>query len=192
MKIRHAEFAGSAVRADQYPVGVLPEIVLAGRSNVGKSSLINALTGKKGLAKISQTPGKTRTINFYRINDAFYLVDLPGYGYAKVPEKERRGWKRIVEEYFNSRKKALSAALLILDSRRDPGELEKSFLTWIDGIGVPAAVIFTKCDKLSKNQLSERVSAVKRELKTGEILLFSAVRGEGRAVLLKKLDEMLR
>lgn len=192
MKIRHAEFAGSAVRADQYPGVVLPEIVLAGRSNVGKSSLINALTGKKGLAKISQTPGKTRTINFYRINDAFYLVDLPGYGYAKVPEKERRGWKRIVEEYFNSRKKALSAALLILDSRRDPGELEKSFLTWIDGIGVPVAVIFTKCDKLSKNQLSERISAVKRELKTGEILLFSAVRGEGRAVLLKKLDEMLK
>ncbi len=191
MKIHSAEFTVSAVAAAQYPSDGLPEIALVGRSNVGKSSMINRLVNRRNLAKTSSTPGKTRTINFYRINNAFYLVDLPGYGYAKVPVSERRAWKGVVERYFRSRR-TLKAVVVVLDPRRDPGELEGSLYRWLAGLEVPVLTVLTKCDKLSANRLFNRMAAIKKELGLDEVLAFSSLTGRGKVDFLKKIDNILK
>ncbi|MEE9613540.1 MAG: ribosome biogenesis GTP-binding protein YihA/YsxC [Thermodesulfobacteriota bacterium] len=190
MKIRSAEFTTSAVRSSQYPADGLPEIALVGKSNVGKSSLINTLVGRKGLAKTSSTPGKTRTINFYRINGSFYLVDLPGYGYAKVPLRERKGWKQTIEQYFTE-SSGLRGAVVILDSRRDPGKPEFELYRWIEELEIPLLTVLTKSDKFSKNKLSNRIIAIKKSLGFDGLLTFSATGGEGKTELLKAMDKML-
>lgn len=190
MKVVSAEFISSAVKLAQCPSTGLPEIALIGRSNVGKSSLINALTNRKGLAKTSSQPGKTRTINFYTINSAFCLVDLPGFGYAKVSHGERRSWELMINEYFEKRS-ALRGALVILDPRRDAGEVEENLFGWMEKKGLPFAVVFTKTDKLSKNQLSKRLSALKKEMPLDSPVLFSALSGEGKIQLGRRIQDML-
>lgn len=190
MKITKAEFISSAAKVSQCPATGLPEIALIGRSNVGKSSLINAFTNRKALAKTSSQPGKTRLINFYAINSAFCLVDLPGFGYAKVSRDEKRSWEQMVNEYFEKRE-ALKGALVILDPRRDAGPVEENLFDWIRDRGLASAVVFTKIDKLSKNQLSSRMSAIKKDLQLDSPVLFSAVTGDGKIALGKKIQAML-
>lgn len=190
MKITSAEFVKSAVDPSQCPRDGLPEIALIGRSNVGKSSLINAFVNRKGLAKTSSRPGKTRTINFYRINNRFYLVDLPGFGYSSVPLSVKRSWEKMVEGYFKGRR-TLCGAFVVLDPRRDAGDVEERLYGWIEGYGIPAVTIFTKVDKLSRNQLTSRIAAIKKAIPVIDPVLFSAVTGQGKLLLGRKVASAL-
>ena len=191
MKVTSAEYIASAVKLAQCPAASLPEVVLIGRSNVGKSSLINALVNRKGLAKTSSQPGKTRTMNFYLINGNFYIVDLPGFGYAKVSREERSTWESMTEEFFRKRE-SIRGAILILDPRRDVGEEEAGVLAWLESHAIARTVVFTKIDKLSRNQLSSRMSKIKKEIAFESPVLFSAVTGEGKITLGRRIGEMLR
>ncbi|OGQ04823.1 MAG: hypothetical protein A2W38_06585 [Deltaproteobacteria bacterium RBG_19FT_COMBO_58_16] len=190
MKITKAEFIKSAVTPDQWLADDLPEIALIGRSNVGKSSLINTFVNRKGLAKTSSQPGKTRTINFYRINSFFYLVDLPGFGYAKVSKAERKSWEGMVEGYLEHRE-SLRGALLILDPRRDATEVEVMIYETFARLGLPLATVFTKADKLSKNKINARLSAIRKTIPIGEPVLFSSLNGDGKAALGVRISGML-
>ncbi len=190
MKISNAEFVISAVKGSQYPGDGLPEVALIGRSNAGKSSLINTLVNRRHLAKTSSEPGKTRTINFYRINNGFYLVDLPGFGYANVPFEEKKAWERMIGEYLEERE-SLCGVLIILDPRRDPGESEDHLYRWVESLDVRAITVFTKTDKLSKNRLSSRVASIKKAVHMDSPVLFSSLTGEGRIQLLKKIQELI-
>lgn len=189
MKISSAEFIISAVKRSDYPKDGLPEIALIGRSNVGKSSLINSFVNRRHLAKTSSQPGKTQTINFYRINKSFYIVDLPGFGYAKVPLALKKSWEGMMAEYMEGRER-LKGAFVILDARRDAGDQETRLYRWLEGLGIPYATVFTKIDKLSKNQLSSRAAAIKKAVRIKDPVLFSAVTGEGRLALGKRISEM--
>lgn len=194
MKITSAEYIKSAVLRSKYPKERLPEIMLVGRSNVGKSSLINTLINRKGLAKTSSTPGKTQTLNFYRINDAFTFVDLPGFGYAKVPRDVKRHWKRMVNEYVECRKN-IKGAIVVLDIRRDPGDVERDIFEWLDAGGIPVQAVLTKTDKLSSNKLRARVAVVKKSLEgleVGELLCFSSSTKVGRLELLQRVVELIK
>ena len=156
MMVASAEFITSAVRPSDYPPTNLPEIAFVGRSNVGKSSLINALTNRRHLVKTSATPGRTRLINFFLINTDLVFVDLPGYGYAKVPVAVRQGWKPMVETYFATRRQ-LKGLVMIMDVRRTPGEEEQNLLAWFERLALPCITVLTKSDKLSKTrQLNQR------------------------------------
>lgn len=190
MKITSAEFVRSAVSPSQYPNDKLPEIALVGRSNVGKSSLINTFVNRKGLAKTSSQPGKTQTINFYRINNSFYLVDLPGFGYAKVPMEIKKNWEQMMDEYMRSREN-LKGIMVILDPRREPSENDLRLFNWLDGFEVPVLTVFTKSDKLTKNQLSSSVAAFRRALGFEHPVLFSAHTGDGRLALGKRIHEVV-
>ena len=190
MRVISAEFARCAVTEGDYPRDRLPEIALIGRSNVGKSSLINTLLNRKALAKTSSAPGKTRTVNFYRVNGEFYLVDLPGFGYAKVPVKVKRSWERMVDEYFTGRVN-VRGALVVLDVRRDPGGVEENLFEWLKEEGLPVITVATKTDKLSANHLAKRISAIKKALPGVDPLPFSAVTRAGRVELLGMVHELL-
>lgn len=189
MKITSAEFTLSAVMESQYPKDNLPEIALIGRSNVGKSSLINKLINRKKLAKTSSTPGKTRTINFYKINNSFYFVDLPGYGYAKVPLKERKEWQRFIEEYFETRE-TLKGAFIVLDIRRSPTENETMIYEWLSRLGLPAVTVLTKADKFSKTKAAKQAKEIEGSLGKGKVTIFSATSGEGKNELLKVVSSL--
>ena len=155
--VASAEFITSAVRPSDYPSTNLPEIAFAGRSNVGKSSLINALTNRRHLVKTSATPGRTRLINFFDINSEIIFVDLPGYGYAAVPVDVRKSWKAMVETYLATRRQ-LKGVVLIMDVRRTPGQEEQNLLVWLERRALPCIAVLTKSDKLSKTrQLNQRV-----------------------------------
>src|SRR5690625_5283555 len=147
MKVTNAEIIISAVSKKQYPGDGLPEFALAGRSNVGKSSFINKLINRKNLARTSSKPGKTQTLNFYKINDSFYFVDVPGYGYAKVSKREREKWGTMMEEYFQTRS-TLQAVLLITDIRHDPSEADLQMYDFIKYYKLPAIIVATKLDKV--------------------------------------------
>ncbi|HOV78874.1 MAG TPA: ribosome biogenesis GTP-binding protein YihA/YsxC [Bacillota bacterium] len=187
MKIKSADFVTSAVKAADYPAGGLPEVALAGRSNVGKSSLLNRLVNRKGLARTSNTPGRTRLINFFLVNGAFRLVDLPGYGYAKVSAAERERWKKMVEEYLNSRDN-LKGVVLLVDSRHPPTDQDRQMYKWLRHSGIPAAVAATKADKLSRSKLLQSLKVIGETLPlSGEdpLVPFSAETGLGREELLR-------
>lgn len=189
MKILSAEFVLSAYKSSHYPKDDLPEVVLIGRSNVGKSSLINALVNRKGLAKTSSTPGKTRSINFYRINNAFYIVDLPGFGYANCPKKVQVGWEKMIEEYLGCRPN-LKGVFIILDPRRDATEVELALYSWIKRFSLPFATVFTKTDKLSRSELTRRTTVIKQVLNMEKPVLFSSTTGAGVPELGKRIREM--
>jgi GTP-binding protein len=193
MKIKSAEFVTSAVQPSQYPPAELPEFAFSGRSNVGKSSLINTLVNRKKLVQTSSTPGKTRLVNFFRVNDAIMLVDLPGYGYARVSEAERQKWRPMVEQYLSGRK-TLKAVIVILDARREPGKTDTQLLDWLARIGIPRIIAVTKCDKLSKTDLAKQVRLIAQGLALPheELVLFSAKTHQGRDVLWRTISKLAK
>jgi len=163
MKITQAEFIISAARQDQLPTDALPEIALAGRSNVGKSSLINKMINRKNLARTSSVPGKTQTMNYYRINDMLYFVDLPGYGFAKVSKSQRAAWGKMIETYLLSREH-LRLVLHIIDLRHPPTADDRAMFEWLSHFGIPVAVVATKADKLSKNHIQRHMKTIREQL----------------------------
>ena len=178
----NAEILLSAANKSHYPQDEIPEIALAGRSNVGKSSLINALMNRKSYARISATPGKTQTINFYNINEEMYLVDLPGYGYAKVSEKDKIEWGKLIERYLHGSKQ-LRAVFLLIDIRHDPSANDKMMYDWIVEQGFEPIIIATKLDKLKRSQVQKHVKMVKTGLNLvpgTKIIPFSSVTKQGR------------
>jgi GTP-binding protein len=193
MKIKSAEFVTSAVQPSQYPPAELPEFAFSGRSNVGKSSLINTLVNRKKLVQTSSTPGKTRLINFFRVNDALMLVDLPGYGYARVSEAARQSWRPMIEQYLSGRK-TLKAVIVILDARRDPAKADTQLLDWLAQLGLPRIIAVTKCDKLSKTALSKQVGVIAQGLALPheELVLFSAKTHQGRDVLWRAISTLAK
>ena len=175
------------------PANALPEVAFAGKSNVGKSSLINTLMNRKHLARMSQQPGKTQTINFYNINEAIYLVDLPGYGYAKVPESEKQKWGRMIERYLYE-SEMLRAVFLLVDIRHDPTENDRQMYEWIDYMGYQAIVIATKADKCSRSRIRQSLLNIQSKLHCDEdaiLLPFSARTKEGLEDLYDLMDQVI-
>jgi GTP-binding protein len=185
MKIKSSEFIISAVKQSQYPTDGLPEIALAGRSNVGKSSLINMLVNRKKLARTSSAPGKTQTINFYKINNEFHLVDLPGYGFAKVSKKNKEEWGRIIEEYLTSRENLIEV-LQLVDIRHKPTQQDKQMYNWIKYFGYKGIVVATKLDKLKRSQRQKHINTIRKELEMNQddiLVPISSMNREGKEVL---------
>ena len=163
MKIRSSEITMSAVNKSQYPDEGIPEIALVGRSNVGKSSTVNTLLNRRNFARISQTPGKTRTINFYLINDEFFFTDLPGYGYAKIAKSEKDKWGKIMERYLEDREE-LCAIFLLVDIRHEPTNDDVMMYEWIKHFGYNCVVIATKSDKISRGQYQKHINIIRKKL----------------------------
>ncbi len=180
MKVNTAEFVKSAYNYEQFPRHSLPEIAFSGKSNVGKSSMINTLVNRKKLAKISSTPGKTQSINFYNLDNKFYLVDLPGYGFAKVPDKVKEHWAELIEDYLYNREN-LRGIVQIVDVRHKPTEDDKLMVDWINAVNIPALIVATKVDKISRGKRKQKKQLIKNQLDyNNEIVFFSAKNGEGR------------
>jgi GTP-binding protein len=197
LKITSAEFLQGVSDLRQLPKNELKEILFIGRSNVGKSSLLNKICNRKNLARSSSTPGKTREINYYIINNAFYFVDLPGYGYAKVPEQMRAGWKRLIEDFLK-RGGPIALAMQLIDSRQEPTPLDLMMMDWLDYYEVPYLLVLTKSDKLPVSKLKKQVDAYKVRFQTQltegccrGIVPFSVVSGDGKAELLKLIEQHL-
>lgn len=193
MKITSAEYVKSVVELSHLPKIKLPEIAFAGRSNVGKSRLLNALTNRKNLASISSTPGKTRKINYFLINSQYYFVDLPGYGFAKVCKKNRLQWQRLIESYLLASDQ-LKGVVLIIDARHPVSPLDLQMLAWLRKQAIPPIVVATKVDKLSSNQLAaelERNLAVLAEFGIKLVLPFSAVTSYGKKQVLQVIFKTL-
>lgn len=189
-----AEFVTSAPSLEECPPEDLPEVCFAGRSNVGKSSLINSLVNRKRLARTSNTPGKTQQMNYYTIDQKFYFVDLPGFGFAKVPEKERQRWGRDIQQYL-LRRNTLSIILHLVDSRHHPTKLDKDFFYWMASNQKPFSVILTKTDKLSRNKLTASKKIVKNTLEKMNIevpiLVSSSETGRGMEELQSLITEFV-
>lgn len=179
MKITSAEFVRSAFERSHWIRDGRPEIAFLGRSNVGKSSLLNSLLGRKGLARTSNTPGRTQSINYFLVNDAFYFVDLPGYGYARVSKSMRADWGVMARDYLTERAE-LVLFIQLVDSRHLPTELDKQLNDWLIVNEKHHLVVATKADKLSSNQLSKQLAEIKRELPESKILTYSASTSKGR------------
>ena len=182
MKVISAEFITSAVSAKQYPKILLPEFAFAGKSNVGKSSLINCLLNRKKLVKTSATPGKTQLINFFRINEKLHFADLPGYGFARVPESVRKNWNVMVENYVQNRENLLGV-VFIVDIRRGLTELDLGLKDWLTAYNKDYILVASKCDKLTKNQANKQLAKIRKEIKgdgKGGVLPFSSVTKDGR------------
>lgn len=193
MKIQSAEFLTSVAHISQLPRRGYPEIAFAGRSNVGKSSLINCLLNRKKLAKTSSTPGKTRLLNFYHINMNVYFVDLPGYGFAKVAKNERQKWKTLVESYFMT-SRFLKCVIIIIDSRHDLSPLDRNMIEWVTHLEIPKIIVATKADKLSSSQLQKNLTQKLKQIESfgvSEIIPFSAVTRNGKKTLWQALDQIL-
>ena len=184
MKIKSAEFITSATKPSRYPKRALPEIAFAGRSNVGKSSLINTLVNRKHLVKTSSTPGRTQLINFFDINGQMGFVDLPGYGYAKVPVSVRKKWGPMIETYLSDRE-TLSGVVVIMDIRRIPRQEELNLLAWLNHYAIASILVLTKTDKLSKNKQAQQHQLIARALERpkNDFILFSAKTRRGKDAL---------
>jgi GTP-binding protein len=191
MIIRMADIAATAVSPAQYPVTNIPEVAFAGRSNVGKSSLINTLTNRKSLARTSSTPGKTRVINFFTINDELYLVDLPGYGYAKVSKEEKKKWGGMIEEYLNNRE-PLKLVILLVDIRHEPTNDDKIMCEWMKATGSKLVVVATKADKLTRNHANQSIAAIRKSLELrpyDSLVPFSSETRQGKEELWTIIEE---
>ena len=193
MKVTSAEFVKSATRPSEFPPGNLPEIVFAGKSNVGKSSLINILVNRKNLAKTSSQPGRTQTINFFRVNEKISFVDLPGYGYAKVPIRIREKWKPMVESYLQTRE-GIRLVILILDARRGASAQDLDLLDWLEYHRISCLIVLTKADKLSSLERARQKKALSGAplLRGKPFRFFSALTGEGKDELWKGIQEALQ
>ncbi|MBD5431587.1 ribosome biogenesis GTP-binding protein YihA/YsxC [Lactobacillus agrestimuris] len=178
MIIKNSEYALSAVREDQFPKDDFSEIALAGRSNVGKSSLINTLLKRKNLARTSSQPGKTQTLNFYRVNDSFYLVDVPGYGYAKVSQKKRQEFGEMIQDYLETREN-LKGLIILIDSRHEPTKDDIAMYEYAQYLNLPILVVATKMDKIKKSQTNKVMNNLKKNLDLSyenvDVLTFSSV-----------------
>ena len=193
MRIIRSELEAVAVRPNQYPDASLDEIAFVGRSNVGKSSLLNLLTNRKSLARVSGNPGKTRTINFYLINDAFRFVDLPGYGYAKVSKSITADWDRMMDDFFKQRKN-LKRVVQLVDIRHEPSKLDVQMNEYLRSYGLDGLVCATKADKISGNQKQKNLSIIRKSLNLGKedkIVPVSALKKTGHDVLLDYIAEEL-
>jgi GTP-binding protein len=193
MKIKSAEFVKSAVKPADFPKEPLPQIAFAGRSNVGKSSLINSLLNRKNLAKTSRTPGRTQLINFFKINDQFFFVDLPGYGYAKAPLSVKKNWTKMIEEYLKQNS-SLSLLVFILDARRIPSQLDQTLQEWLLAWNAPYVCVVTKSDKISKSALGRQLQIIQETLNPPQSVLFvpySAKTKLGSAELWKIIEDSM-
>ncbi len=192
MKVTQAEFVISAVGPDQYPEDALPEIALAGRSNVGKSSLINRMINRKNLARTSSTPGKTQHLNYYRINEELYFVDFPGYGYAKVSKTQRQAWGKMIEKYLLERE-TLRMVLLIVDLRHPPTKDDEMMYDWLKHYDIPICVVATKADKIPKSRWPKHVKQMKEALlmrKTDAFVMYSSETGLGKEELWAQIQSI--
>lgn len=187
-KINKAEFVTSAVDPEGYPPPDLPEVAFGGRSNVGKSSLINCLVQRKKLVKTSKRPGRTQMVNFFNVNDAMYLVDLPGYGFAQVPDEVRDSWGPMIEGYLSHRPN-LKALVVVMDLRRGVEEDDFELIMAAPMFGIQPILVFTKADKFSRNQRRQRRRELARDIEAdpGELILFSSTKGFGKDKLWKRL-----
>lgn len=193
MKVNKAEIVISAVSKAQYPETNFPEIALAGRSNVGKSSFINRLIDRKNLVRTSSKPGKTRTLNFYNINDSFYFVDVPGYGYAKVSKQERNKWGKMMEEYFETRNQ-LRAVVLIVDIRHLPTREDMQMYEYVTYLEIPLIIVATKLDKIAKTKQSHKINQIKEafgENVNSPIIPFSAETAVNKDVIWREINKYI-
>jgi len=188
-RIVTCEFAGAIFTSGQLLNDSRPQIAFAGRSNVGKSTLLNSLVGRKKMAKVSTTPGKTRSVNFFLINNRFYFVDLPGYGYAKVGKKVKESWQRLIEDYLTGSSR-LIGLILLLDCRRDLTDEDKQLVTWLANRSLPVMAVVTKSDKLSRDKVNRKVKEVESRLGAAAIA-FSALTGEGKKELLNSIRNLV-
>lgn len=193
MIIKEAELEAVAVKASQYPADDVAEIAFAGRSNVGKSSLLNLLTNRKSLARVSGSPGKTRTINFYRVNKEFRIVDLPGYGYAKVSKSMSKDWGPMMEEYFQKRQ-GLKKVIQLVDIRHAPSAQDVQMYEYLRHYGFDGIVVATKADKVSRNEMQKCISVIRKtlQLKPEDIVIpVSALKRTGHDKLLAEMEKLL-
>jgi GTP-binding protein len=196
MQIRTTDFICSSPDYKHCPPGILPELAFIGRSNVGKSSLINMLAGKKGLAKVSGTPGKTRLINHFLVNEQWYIVDLPGYGFAKVSKENRAKLEKIIEGYVSNRKN-LRMIFVLIDSRLASQPIDVEFMSWLSELQKPFTILFTKTDKLTRNQLNANTSAYQRKLSSlfpnpPGIIITSAETKAGKEEVISLVSEIIK
>ncbi len=195
MKITSAEFISSIYDLRTLPKSVLSEFVFVGRSNVGKSSMINKICNRKSLAKIGSVPGKTRQLNYFLINEEFYLVDLPGYGYAKVPEQIRAGWRKLVEEYISERQN-VNMVFVLIDARHEPTYLDELMVSWLEYYEIPFAIVLTKSDKISKNKMEKQIYRASKIVNNDELcrdfIPFSIISGEGRNEVIGLIGDALK
>jgi GTP-binding protein len=192
MHVRSVDFLKSVYKLSQLPDADRPEVAFAGRSNVGKSSFINTLIGRKKLAQTSKDPGRTQSINFYQVNDVIYFVDLPGYGYARVPVSVRKDWKGLIEGYLTERA-TLKAVVVIFDIRRLPNADDLLLLSWFESHHLPYIIVLSKADKLSSNKKREQISLIGQLLsvKTEDMIPFSSLTREGKEATWERLDKLL-
>lgn len=192
MNVNNVELAAVAVKAAQYPEETMPEVAFAGKSNVGKSSLINTMINRKALARTSQNPGKTRTINFYNVESKLYFVDLPGYGYARAPKSEIAKWGKMIEDYLIKRE-SLKAIIMLVDIRHEPGENDKMMYDWLKHYGHKIIVVATKSDKLKRSQLPKHKKMLSQALgleKEDILIPFSSENKSGKEELWAVIEQM--
>lgn len=193
IKIKKSELETVAVKPSQYPPVGLPEIAFAGRSNVGKSSLLNLLTGRKSLARVSGSPGKTRTINFYKVNDEFRIVDLPGYGYAKISKSVSENWGEMMEAYLSNRE-GLKKVIQLVDVRHAPSAQDVQMYEYLKYYGLDGIVVATKADKVSRNELQKCISVIRKTLDLtpeDKVIPISSLKRTGQDVLLGEIEKLL-
>lgn len=192
MDVKKAEFIKSAAKPKDYPPALLPEVAFVGRSNVGKSSLINVLAGRKALVRTSSTPGRTQLINFFDINGTLTLVDLPGYGYAKAPPDLRKQWGPMIETYL-AKRESLKTVVLILDIRRIPSDGDLQMLSWLENYNIPPILVLTKCDKLSKTERAKQTALIAASIGRDKNMLlpFSALSRDGRDGIWGEIERLL-
>lgn len=194
MEIKQSEFVISAVTPPQYPVDNRVEIAFVGRSNVGKSSLINTLVNRRKLVKVSSTPGKTKLVNFFVINNEFYFVDLPGYGYAKVSKSEKENWGKVIERYLTGREQ-LKMVVLLVDSRHKPNEDDIIMYKWIKHYGYNTLIVATKIDKLKKVELRKNLTIIREAFQLDnedKLMTFSSLKKLGKEELLEVIDQVVK